>query len=258
MSMPEFPIPNPDLTREQALNMILVSIAMEETALSHIIEAEHEKIGHILKCREKSACYCDLDNILEVNKSVSCMLEKIADLQVILKNKMEKAIEAFPKPLPPPEPYPPPKPSPLVCCCTASCHQKCFTVFEPVSRLWGRNSPLKFQRQANPCTGAGLDPSGSGKIILPPGRRFFICFHFELTQPEQHDEVISVGLKCSYSTCTLQAERFDATTSHARAAVSGNTIVEIPSSSIPGRLAFTLLSPRDIQVAHGRVSIAEV
>lgn len=48
MSMPEFPEPNPDFTLEQALIMILSSIALEEAALGHIMNAEGEKIQHIL------------------------------------------------------------------------------------------------------------------------------------------------------------------------------------------------------------------
>lgn len=44
MSMPEFPKPDPDFTPEKALTMILSSVALEEVALSHIINAEAEKI----------------------------------------------------------------------------------------------------------------------------------------------------------------------------------------------------------------------
>ncbi len=44
MSMPELP-QAPDFTQEQALNMILSSIALEEVALSHIINAEGEKFN---------------------------------------------------------------------------------------------------------------------------------------------------------------------------------------------------------------------
>lgn len=56
MSMPEFPTPNPDMTSEQALTMILSSIALEEVALSHIINAEGEKIQHVLHYAANSYC----------------------------------------------------------------------------------------------------------------------------------------------------------------------------------------------------------
>ena len=46
MSMPVFP--NTNITRENAINQILSSIAMEELSLSHILNAEGEKIQHVL------------------------------------------------------------------------------------------------------------------------------------------------------------------------------------------------------------------
>ena len=43
MSMPQFP-QTPNLNFENAISQILVSIAMEELALSHILNAEGEKL----------------------------------------------------------------------------------------------------------------------------------------------------------------------------------------------------------------------
>ena len=45
MSMPSFPPNGADMTQEEALTMIIASIAMEELALSHIINAEGEKLN---------------------------------------------------------------------------------------------------------------------------------------------------------------------------------------------------------------------
>ena len=50
MSMPSFPPGGANLTREEALTMIIASIAMEELALSHILNAE--EIGRA-SCRER-------------------------------------------------------------------------------------------------------------------------------------------------------------------------------------------------------------
>lgn len=44
MSMPQFPSISPPITLDHALSMILESIAMEELGLSHIINAEGEKL----------------------------------------------------------------------------------------------------------------------------------------------------------------------------------------------------------------------
>ncbi len=51
MSMPAFPDKGIDITRDQAFNMILGSIALEEIALSHIMNAESEKLKHFFSGR---------------------------------------------------------------------------------------------------------------------------------------------------------------------------------------------------------------
>ena len=43
MSMPSFPKADTDITHENAINMILTSIAMEELALSHIMNADADR-----------------------------------------------------------------------------------------------------------------------------------------------------------------------------------------------------------------------
>ena len=48
MSLPSFPSISPPFTREDVVNQILASIAMEELGLSHIINAEGEKLQYIL------------------------------------------------------------------------------------------------------------------------------------------------------------------------------------------------------------------
>ena len=44
MSLPSFPRVDPPIDREDAVNQILSSIAMEELGLSHILTAEGEKL----------------------------------------------------------------------------------------------------------------------------------------------------------------------------------------------------------------------
>ena len=48
MSLPSFPVTDPPIQRNDAVNQILSSIAMEELGLSHILNAEGEKLQYIL------------------------------------------------------------------------------------------------------------------------------------------------------------------------------------------------------------------
>lgn len=94
MSMPDFPPISVDLTREKALDMILASIAMEELALSHIINAEGEKIQYIIKKLDEE-CDPSNDELLAVNASVESLLQKITETQLVLKGKMQRVLETI-------------------------------------------------------------------------------------------------------------------------------------------------------------------
>lgn len=81
MSMPV--IERADIDTCGAVASLLQSIALEETAISHILNAEGEKI-------QKALCLhnCDCKDILDVNKSVQEAIEKITCLEVVLKEKL--------------------------------------------------------------------------------------------------------------------------------------------------------------------------
>lgn len=104
MSLPKIPeMPNiPCIAPSAAISLILVSIALEEIGLSHIINAEGEKIQSVvnaLDCGKATVC-----DILAVDKSVSELLRNILKKEILLELKMTEAIEALPKcePCPPP------------------------------------------------------------------------------------------------------------------------------------------------------------
>ena len=118
MSMPKLPNPNEILTKDEALNAILTSIALEEIALAKILTAESEKIEHATKSinpKDKD----QMEMLLKINCSVSDVIEKLNDLQFMLKGKLRLVVGSMqcPKPCPPcppppkpPCPPPPPKP----------------------------------------------------------------------------------------------------------------------------------------------------
>ena len=101
MSMPSFPPNGADLTREEALTMIIASIAMEELALSHILNAEGEKLQYILGTLPGAKPCAGPQEVLAVNRSVTALLEAVTQNQMLLKNKLERALDACPPPAPP-------------------------------------------------------------------------------------------------------------------------------------------------------------
>lgn len=63
---------------------LLQSIALEETAISHILNAEGEKLQKAIAMSE-----CSHTDLLEVNKSVEDMVDKITALEIVLKAKLD-------------------------------------------------------------------------------------------------------------------------------------------------------------------------
>lgn len=84
MSMPVIAMPNNPVSIGQAVSDLLESIALEETGLSHILNAEGEKI-------QAAIAYCngDICKLLEVNDSVTGLLQAVANLELVLKDKLE-------------------------------------------------------------------------------------------------------------------------------------------------------------------------
>lgn len=107
MSLPNIPqIPNiPCIPVSNSLSLLLVSIALEEIGLSHIINAEGEKIQSIVEamnCGKASVC-----DVLSVNKSVSDTLRNVLKKEILLELKMVEVLEALPKCEPCMPPCPP-------------------------------------------------------------------------------------------------------------------------------------------------------
>lgn len=84
MSMPTITTPSNPISMSQAITDLIESIALEETALSHILNAEGEKIQKALAWEDIS-----LDQILNVNDTVMSMVSTINDLEHTLRDKLE-------------------------------------------------------------------------------------------------------------------------------------------------------------------------
>ncbi|KIL47070.1 hypothetical protein [Jeotgalibacillus campisalis] len=90
MSMPNIPniTPQISLNRCDTINLLLSSIALEEIGLSHILNAEGEKLQHFLKLCPKHP-----NDYLEMNKSINKMLRTVVKSQLLLELKLEDVLE---------------------------------------------------------------------------------------------------------------------------------------------------------------------
>ena len=172
MSMPSFPKNGANMSREQALTMIIASIAMEESALSHIINAEGEKLRCVL---DQCGCGVTPQEILKVNKSVTRLLEAAAENQTMLRCKLALAVEGgggCPAPDPPCPPPDPPCPPPQKSLMQLGLSGNCFVWKNegriPWKYLGGRGGSLRWSREA------------PFLVELDPGRAYSVSCTFNL------------------------------------------------------------------------------
>ena len=70
-------------TRTQAITDMIESVALEETALSHILNAEGEKIQKMVAMENITP-----EQLLATNKSVESMVNAVSRLEMILHSKL--------------------------------------------------------------------------------------------------------------------------------------------------------------------------
>jgi hypothetical protein len=87
MSMPTININS--IKRDDALNCIIASFGLMETALSHILNAEGEKIQKAI-----SFTNINIDQLMMLNQSVSEILGKISGIEADLKDKLYYAVDS--------------------------------------------------------------------------------------------------------------------------------------------------------------------
>ena len=74
----------PKVTLDQAVIDLMESIALQETALSHILCAESQKMKKAMELDGLDLC-----KLLEVNDSATNMVHAVANLELVLKDKLE-------------------------------------------------------------------------------------------------------------------------------------------------------------------------
>ncbi len=81
MSMPKIECSHIDKCCAAA--SLLQSIALEETAISHILNAEGEKLQKAISLS------CNQKDLIAINKSVEDMIDKLTGFEVVLKSKLD-------------------------------------------------------------------------------------------------------------------------------------------------------------------------
>ncbi|MCI8328796.1 MAG: hypothetical protein HFG02_04050 [Oscillibacter sp.] len=209
MSMPSFPPNGAAMTREEALTMIIASIAMEELALSHILNAEGEKLQYILKAGATS-CASPQD-VLAVNKSVTALLEAVVHNQMLLKGKLERVLEFCPPPAPPcppppcgpePCPCPPPPciPEPCPCppppCRRASCEKSTLQLAgQREGMLWNRGCRLPWRLRVRRGTDICWDSQSPTQIRLNPEKSYTVRYTLNVRGLHPSEEAGTILLK---------------------------------------------------------------
>ena len=189
------------MTKDEALTMIIASIAMEELALSHIVNAEGEKLQYILGTLPGGHRSCaSPQEILAVNKSVKGLLDTVTQNQMLLKGKLEMALEAgnhAPKPAPdPPCPCKPVKPDESPCCGKA-CSEK--SAIHLVSRChnfsWGSGSLLSWKRHWQRGFGIRWNEKAPALVRLDSEKVYVLNYAINICAPYSGDGAGTISVK---------------------------------------------------------------
>lgn len=94
MSMPNIPDLNPDITItiEDAINLLLVSIGLEELGLAHILNAEGEKIQAALGTLTEGVppLATSIQDLIDIDESVQDTIKTVIKKQMLLQFKLEE------------------------------------------------------------------------------------------------------------------------------------------------------------------------
>lgn len=253
MSMPEFPKPNPDLTQEQALTMILSSIALEEAALSHIINAEGEKIQYVLSRSPCGRCPSSLEDVLAVNKSVTNLLEMVMQNQLILKNKMEKVLEFLPPA--PPRPPLPPAPPVLPCIPEPTCPFGSSASFDAIPKRYGCGEPLLWSG------GSAWDclcvmPGDSSTLQMPRSGTFLIHFYGDFSPADCSPKGLELVVTCRDKAPIVKPIHPDSC--RCQTPAHKKTVLQMPCSCSPCCASVFVRAPDGLCLRQGRISFTRL
>ena len=241
MSLPQFPSKESLLTRDEAIDSILTSIAMEEVALSHIVNAEGEKIQYAIANMDADQ---DMQMTLAVNESVSNMLQQVADLQIILKNKLHLVIGLIPKECPKPRP---------------PCPKKCIAEFLAITkRCWNSGVTLPLENVTECESDIGLKLKDCGYYVtIPHGGKHKIKLELGLKNTPLNPVTIEIVLH-DINMKKIYSKQLTASEGSSPIHLSGSVIWDVPASRDEHYLSVRLVSENSMAIVYGKVSVIEI
>lgn len=252
MSMPTFPDINGIPNLEEALSAIIISIAMEETALSHILNAEGEKIQYVIDyVTAQGYENIDMNALLAVNNSVADVIKSIADIQAILKEKLDIATQNIPPDPPapdppapdPPAPDPPTPDPPAVCCFEIS-----------PGTLLRQSATLALTKTCRSSCGiSAVLHNCESMLVLPPGKKITISFELTATNPIQSPAEIIMQFRCGTEIVHEEAVVQQAPGPNVK--ISYQILYEVPGDCTCNTAVFKLASPEYLSCVAGSVCI---
>ncbi|MFD1065856.1 hypothetical protein [Oceanobacillus locisalsi] len=96
MSQSNIPNITPEISidRDDVINLLLASVALEELGLAHIINAEGEKIQYALGTLSTSPeSMLELNDLIDINESVQSTLDTVLKKELLLQTKLKNILE---------------------------------------------------------------------------------------------------------------------------------------------------------------------
>ena len=240
MSLPKFPDKSTLPTLEQSLSAIVTSIAMEEAALSRLINAESEKIRYVVDVAKTEGCQCtNMKDVLAVNKSAEQMMDTIAKLQAILKEKLAVALKYLPHPpLPPKPPHPP-----------------CVSIFTASGLYnWHHTRSLYLTEDERCNNGVRLIRRDCEPlIILPSNRDVEIRFEMEAKCEKCNHAVINFEFRNGNT--VVEQEKLSAKCVDRTIKTSCYINHRTPADAMENAMVIKLSSPQNLSCVNAKVAV---
>lgn len=236
MSLPKFPDINQIPTIDQALSAIVTSVAMEEVALSKLITAESEKVKAV-------TAFGNADDIIAVNNSVASTMDKIAELQKILKEKLAIATSYLP-PSPEPQPDPPDPPVP-----------SCISIFKTENPYtWYDDRSLQLVEDKKCDNGLQMIcRKCDAIIILPSGKEMEM--QFDLNAKSRSNCQAYIDFKFYKEGLLVKQKRLLTKSVKGKIQASRMISYQTPAGGEENYLKISLVSPQQLNYVSAKLSV---